>query len=165
MKKHLKTFFVLVLTVIVCSFSSISAFATNIELKTYVNQFNRVDLGNGISYEYSFIPDLSKAYTYTSATSYGRFFLTSNNETVATTELKVYFKYDGSSVEAYSSSASCEPKKADWAVSYGTTTYSTTTYNASGSAVFTLYNNGEYSNSLTAIVYCTKDGTTSSVIN
>ena len=133
--------------------------------KNEIQSLQVIDLGHGVSYEYALIPDLNRAFQYTSATAYGKFFLTDSGDTVARTQLKVYFKYDGSSVEAYSSNASCEPVASNWAISYSDTVYSSTGVNASGSAVFTLYRNGNYNNSLTAIVYCTKDGITDTVIN
>lgn len=143
--------------------ASIPAYAA--EDDSSVETTSVVDLENGISCEYTVVPDQTRAYSYTSATVYGRFYLTASGDTVAKGQLKVYFKYDGSFVQAYSSTASCEPVAANWAISYGDTAYTSTGVNASGSAVFTLYYNGKYNNSMTAIVYCTKDGTTSTVIN
>lgn len=127
-----------------------------------------IDLGDGIGYEYyvaGTAPSTERAtYKYTSDTSYGRFFIIATDETVATTQLKVYFKYDGTEAEAYDSSPSGQAVKADYSVSFSETTYESGK-TASGSAVFTLYLKGEYSNSCTAIVYCTGEGKTSSVLN
>lgn len=127
-----------------------------------------VDLGEGIGYEYyvegALLSTERAAYKYTLDTSYGRFFFIATDETIATTQLKVYFKYDGTEAEAYDSDPSCEAVKANYSVSFSETTYESGKM-ASGSAVFTLYLKGEYSNSCTAIVYCTGEGKTSSVLN
>ena len=159
-KSCLKHYIFLIAMLIFYSSIQTQALANEFEEKTSAEQIYSFELES-----LDFVSYSKSGYTSTSAIARGKFFLNSNNETVATISLRVWFKYNGSSVEAYYSSASCEPKKADWAVSYGTTAYSNTTYNASGSVVFKLYYNGKYNNSLTAVVYCTKDGVTSSVIN
>lgn len=164
MKNIKKLFFTFVLLTLCLINSSIPAFAASSNTITEGEVYT-VQVNDEISYEYSVIPDISRAASRTSATAKGRFYLTSDGTTVANTTLKVYFEYDGSTVEAYDSTASAEAVESGWSISFNDTRYDSNAYNASGSAMFTLYHDGEFNNSLTAIVYCTKNGDTSTVIN
>lgn len=154
--------------ILLCCVMMISVSTMEVYAKENCEEKIVVDLGDGIGYEYYVERDTLSteraAYKYTSDTSYGRFFIIATDETVANTQLKVYFKYDGTEAEAYKSDPSCEAVKADYSVSFSETTYESGK-TASGSAVFTLYLKGEYRNSCTAIVYCTGEGKTSSVLN
>lgn len=155
-------------TIMLCCMMVIPISALEVSAEENCGKKIVVDLGEGIGYEYYVEGVLSSTeratYQYTSDTSYGRFFLVATDETIATTQLKVYFKYDGTEAEAYDSEPSCQVIKPNYSVSFSETTYESGK-TASGSAVFTLYLKGEYNNSCTAIVYCTGKGKTSSVLN
>lgn len=123
-----------------------------------------VDFGNGLSVKY--VQDEVYSTRSTASDSYsGYYYLTNSKEKVAVFSFSANFTYNGSSVSYSSSSASCRPVKDNWSISYSRSHDDSQTVLSTASCVFTLYYNGNYNNSNTVTISCTKNGTTSVVSN
>lgn len=123
-----------------------------------------VDIGNGLAVV--FIRDEVLPSRSTASDSYsGYYYLTDTKEKVAVFSFSANFSYNGSSVSYSSSSASASPVKDDWSIQYSRSHDDSQTVLSTASCVFTLYKNGNYNNSNTVTISCTKNGTTSVVSN
>lgn len=123
-----------------------------------------VNLGNGLSVKY--VQDEVYPMRSTASDSYsGYYYLTDSKERVAVFSFSANFIYNGSSVSYSSSSASCSAVKDDWSISYSRSHDDSQIVLSTASCLFTLYYNGNYNNSNTVTISCTKNGTTSVVSN
>ncbi len=130
----------------------------------FSENFKEVNVGNGISMK--FVRDYSAMTRSGAYDSYsGYYYLTGTGEKVAVFKFSARFSYDGDKVSYKSSSASCEPVKDDWAISYSLSHDDSQKVLSTASSVFKLYKDGNYNNSNTVTISCTKDGSTSTISN
>lgn len=136
-----------------------SIIADNIDFNETGKQI--VYLGNDVAFEYTSSESenvSTRAYSVKSGTMSGRFYLTSNDQTVARYSLAVTFRYNGTSVYANDDdiqvSYSAIP---DWSVD-GTYSKSSGSGWISVDASYQLYHNGNYNNDTFLDMSCDAHG-------